>query len=68
MPYEEECTVRLEHGVPGGLDTLKAKLSTAPVLTISSNDGTFVVYTDISLADLGDVSMQTQRVVTYVSR
>ncbi|XP_020272350.1 uncharacterized protein LOC109847530 [Asparagus officinalis] len=32
-------------------DTLKAKLTTAPVLTIPSSDRTFVVYTDASLAD-----------------
>ena len=49
-------------------DILKTKLTSAPVLTIPSNDRTFVVYTDASLAGLGCVLMQTQRVVAYISR
>ena len=49
-------------------DILKAKLTTMPVLTISSRDRTFGVYTDASLAGLGGVLMQTQRVVAYISR
>ena len=49
-------------------DTLKAKLTTAPVLTIPSSDRIFVVYTDASLVGLGGVLMQTQRVVAYISR
>ena len=47
---------------------MKAKLTTAPILTILSSDRTFVVYTDASLAGLGGVLMQTQRVVAYISR
>ena len=49
-------------------DILKTKLTTTPVLTIPSSDRTFVVYTDASLAGLGGVLMQTQRVVAYISR
>ena len=48
-------------------DILKTKLTTAPVLTIPSSDRTFVVYTDASLAGLGGVLIQTQRVVAYIS-
>ena len=47
---------------------MKTKLTSALVLTIPSNDRTFVVYTDASLAELGGVLMQTQRVVAYISR
>ncbi|XP_020263054.1 uncharacterized protein LOC109839034 [Asparagus officinalis] len=48
-------------------DTLKAKLTTASVLTIPSSDRTFVVYTDTSLTGLGGVLMQTQKVVAYIT-
>ena len=48
-------------------DTLKTKLTTVPVLTISSSDRTYVVYTDASLASLGGILMQTQRVEAYTS-
>ena len=47
---------------------MKTMLTTTPVLTILSSDKTFVVYTDASLAGLGGVLMQTQRVVVYISR
>ncbi|XP_020272237.1 uncharacterized protein LOC109847420 [Asparagus officinalis] len=49
-------------------DTLKTKLTTVSVLTIPSSDRTFVMYMDVSLAGLGGVLMQSQRVVAYISR
>ena len=49
-------------------ETLKTKLTSAPVLVIPSSDKTFVVYTDASLSGLDGVLIQTQRVVTYISR
>ncbi|XP_020266177.1 uncharacterized protein LOC109841635 [Asparagus officinalis] len=47
-------------------ETLKAKLNTMLILTIPSNDKTFVVYIDASLVGLGGTLMQTQRVVAYI--
>ncbi|XP_020250127.1 uncharacterized protein LOC109827527 [Asparagus officinalis] len=49
-------------------ETLKTKLTTAPVLSILSSERTLVVYTDVSLACLGGVLIQTQRVVAYAFR
>src|SRR2546425_268564 len=49
-------------------DRLKEKLTTAPVLTISSGTGGFVVYSDASHQGLGCVLMQRGNVVAYASR
>ncbi|XP_073026834.1 uncharacterized protein [Primulina eburnea] len=47
---------------------LKKRLNSAPVLTISSGSGAFVVCTDASNRGLGCVLMQHGRVVAYGSR
>src|SRR3989442_498431 len=49
-------------------DRLKEKLITAPVLTIPSGTGGFVVYSDASHQGLGCVLMQRGNVVAYASR
>lgn len=48
--------------------TLKEKLTTAPVLTIPDPARPFEVYTDASYKGLGCVLMQNGRVVAYASR
>ena len=47
---------------------LKERLVTAPILTIPSSSGGFVVYSDASRQGLGCVLMQHGRVVAYASR
>ena len=47
---------------------MKAKLITAPVLTLSSEEGGFVIYSDASGKGLGCVLMQKGRVIAYRSR
>ena len=47
---------------------LKRRLVTAPVLTIPSGSGGFVVYSDASKNGLGCVLMQYGKVVAYASR
>uniref|UniRef100_A0A2N9IMJ0 RNA-directed DNA polymerase n=1 Tax=Fagus sylvatica TaxID=28930 RepID=A0A2N9IMJ0_FAGSY len=47
---------------------LKQRLVTAPVLTIPSSNGGFVIYCDASGVGLGCVLMQHGRVVAYASR
>ena len=47
---------------------LKRRLVTAPVLTIPSGSGGFVVYSDASKSGLGCVLMQHGKVVAYGSR
>ena len=47
---------------------LKNRLVTAPILTISSSSGGFVVYKDASRQGLGCVLMQHGKVVVYASR
>ncbi|XP_073046005.1 uncharacterized protein [Primulina eburnea] len=49
-------------------DRLKQALTTAPVLTMPSGQGEFVVYTDASKLGLGAVLMQQDRVIAYASR
>ena len=46
---------------------LKKRLVTAPILTIPSSSGGFVVYSDASRQGLGCVLMQNGRVVAYAS-
>ncbi|XP_073137097.1 uncharacterized protein [Henckelia pumila] len=48
--------------------TLKEKLTTAPVLALPLGSGGFVVCTDASLNGLGCVLMQHERVIAYASR
>ena len=47
---------------------LKERLVTAPILTIPSSSGGFVVYSDASRQGLGCVLMQHRRVMAYASR
>ncbi|XP_050378569.1 uncharacterized protein LOC126795878, partial [Argentina anserina] len=47
---------------------LKTRLTTAPVLTIPSSGGGYVIYSDASLQGLGCVLMQHGGVVAYGSR
>ena len=49
-------------------DELKTKLTTAPVLTILTGNGGFVVYSDASHQGLGCVLMQHGKVIAYASR
>src|SRR5256884_6511486 len=49
-------------------DRLKEKLTIAPVLTIPSGTGGFVVYSDVSHQGLGCVLMQRGNVMAYASR
>ncbi|XP_075479422.1 uncharacterized protein LOC142520305 [Primulina tabacum] len=48
--------------------TLKEKLTTAPVLALPSGSGGYVVCSDASLNGLGCVLMQNGRVIAYASR
>ncbi|KZV32740.1 hypothetical protein F511_32166 [Dorcoceras hygrometricum] len=48
--------------------TLKEKLTTAPVLALPSGSGGFVVCSDASLSGLGCVLMQNGYVIAYASR
>src|SRR5262249_24515067 len=47
---------------------LKARLTTAPVLTLPDGISRFVVYTDASKLGLGCVLMQNGKVIAYASR
>ena len=47
---------------------LKQRLVTTPVLTISSNLGGFIIYSDASRKGLGCVLMQHGKVIAYASR
>ena len=47
---------------------LKNRLTTAPVLTLPTENGRFVIYTDASKVGLGCVLMQDGKVVDYGSR
>ena len=62
LPFEwsEQCDRAFE--------TLKEKLTTAPVLTIPKEGELFKVYTDASLLGLGGVLMQLEKVIAYASR
>ncbi|KZV51814.1 hypothetical protein F511_29713 [Dorcoceras hygrometricum] len=58
--WTPECQVRFEQ--------LKQALIEAPVLTMPSDQGRFVIYTDASKLGLGAVLMQDRRVISYASR
>ncbi|KAK9110556.1 hypothetical protein Sjap_018616 [Stephania japonica] len=58
--WNEEC----EHA----FNTLKQKLTTAPVLALPETGKDLVVYTDASKVGLGGVLMQEGRVIAYASR
>ena len=47
---------------------LKHRLTSAPVLTIPSGSGGFVIYSDVSHQGLGCVLMQHGKVIAYASR
>ncbi|MCH85510.1 retrotransposon protein putative Ty3-gypsy subclass, partial [Trifolium medium] len=47
---------------------LKQKLTSAPMLTLSDSNESFVVYCDASKMGLGGVLMQKGKVVAYASR
>jgi hypothetical protein len=47
---------------------LKHRLVTAPVLTLPSGTGGFVIYSDASYKGLGCVLMQNGKVIAYASR
>ena len=49
-------------------DELKKRLTTAPVLTLPSGEGGFVIYSDASSQGLGCVLMQKGNVIAYASR
>ena len=59
-----EWTERCE----GSFQTLKEKLTSAPVLTLPESNEGFEVYNDASRQGLGCVLMQHKRVVAYASR
>ena len=48
--------------------TLKERLTTAPVLTLPDGNDGFVIYSDASKMGLGCVLMQHGKVVAYASR
>ena len=47
---------------------MKQRLTSAPVLTIPSSRGGYVVYSDASHQGLGCVLMQNEKVIAYASR
>lgn len=47
---------------------LKKRLTSAPILSIPSGTGNFVVYSDASKNGLGSVLMQNGKVIAYASR
>ncbi|KAL5570794.1 hypothetical protein UlMin_020391 [Ulmus minor] len=47
---------------------LKRRLTSAPILTVPSEDEEFTIYCDASKMGLGAVLMQTDKVVAYASR
>ena len=49
-------------------DELKHRLTTAPILTIPTGSGGFVIYSDASHQGLGCVLMQNGKVIAYASR
>ena len=50
------------------MDELKEKLTTTPTLTLSDDEGDFVIYSDASWNGLDCVLMQNGRVISYISR
>ena len=58
--WSEECQKSFEE--------LKHRLTTAPILTIPTGTGGFVVYSDASQQGLGCVLMQNGKVIAYASR
>ena len=62
MPFvwSEQCEASFEE--------LKKRLTTAPILTLPSDSGGFVIYTDASNVGLDCVLMQDSKVIAYGSR
>ncbi|XP_075524539.1 uncharacterized protein LOC142556936 [Primulina tabacum] len=59
-----ECTIECQQA----FQTLKDKLTSAPVLVLPCGTEDFVVYTDASKQGLGAVLMQREKVIAYASR
>ena len=57
-----------DQGCEASFNELKARLTFAPVLTLPSGGGGFIVYSDASGVGLGSVLMQRGSVVAYASR
>ena len=49
-------------------EELKRRLTSAPVLTLPSGEGGFVIYSDASYQGLGCVLMQNGKVIAYASQ
>ncbi|GJZ38597.1 putative reverse transcriptase domain-containing protein [Tanacetum coccineum] len=47
---------------------IKQKLCSAPILALPEESEDFIVYCDASIKGLGDVLMQRENVIAYVSR
>jgi hypothetical protein len=58
-----ECTEECKHS----FQELKQRLVTAPILTLPSGSGGFVIYSDASRRGLNSVLMQNGKVVAYAS-
>ncbi|KZV40192.1 DNA/RNA polymerase superfamily protein [Dorcoceras hygrometricum] len=58
--WTEECQASFER--------LKQAVIEAPVLTMPTDEGKFVIYTDASKLGLGAVLMQEHKVISYASR
>lgn len=64
---KKECFVwtdAYEHN----FETLKDRLTSAPILSLLDGHDDFVVYNDASGIELGSVLMQRSRVIAYTSR
>ncbi|KAL0329297.1 UNVERIFIED_CONTAM: Retrovirus-related Pol polyprotein from transposon.6 [Sesamum radiatum] len=55
---EKECTINWNDKCAQSFEELKKRLTSAPILALSSGDGAHVVYTDVSRQGLGCVLMQ----------
>ena len=58
--WDEKCEASFQ--------LLKERLTSAPILTLPSGKGGFVIYTDASGSGLGAVLMQNGKVIAYASR
>ena len=47
---------------------LKEKLTNAPILTLSEEEGEYIIYSDASKVSLGAILMQNGKVIAYASR
>ena len=58
--WTEECE--------GAFQTLKERLTTAPILTLPDNTSEYLAYSDASKNGLGCVLMQDRKLISYASR